>query len=275
MVIHFISMVYFLYFQISLHLELIKTMTLQIYVFSIFLDYFQTHVTMTWTRFYLDDVASPLWPRPQSFALTLATNPRFALHLSTRLFTIVLLSYKYACKFPIKIHLALCLSSYLLSQLAQFNGHPWFLETKQTKSYHYIQSTLWTTYNQPTTLQLPLRTQQESLQLVARQISPTFHTGLVWKFIANNDELFPKRDTKSFYDFSQDDEQEWLIKEITSHRWPNLKELELEVRGMLGDTTWEPLAACKDLEALDLYLELQGIAHPHNLPKCIQVTLIM
>ena len=44
---------------------------------------------------------------------------------------------------------------------------------------------------------------------------------------------------------------------------------ELEVRGMLGDTTWEPLAACKDLEALDLYLELQGIAHPRNLPKRI------
>ena len=28
--------------------------------------------------------------------------------------------------------------------------------------------------------------------LVARQISPTFHMGLVRKFIANNDELFPK-----------------------------------------------------------------------------------
>ena len=74
---------------------------------------------------------------------------------------------------------------------------------------------------------------------------------------------------KSFYDFSQDDEQEWLIEEITSHRWLNSKELELEVRWTLGDTTWEPLAACKDLEALDLYLELWGIAHPCDLPKCI------
>ena len=35
------------------------------------------------------------------------------------------------------------------------------------------------------------------------------------------------------------------------------------------DTTWEPLAECKDLEALDLYLELQGVAHPRDLPKCI------
>ena len=87
--------------------------------------------------------------------------------------------------------------------------------------------------------------------------------------ITNNDELFPKRDAKSFYDFGQDDEQEWLVDEITSHHWSNSKELELEVRWMLGDTTWEPLASCKDLEALDLYLELQGIARPRDLPKCI------
>ena len=93
--------------------------------------------------------------------------------------------------------------------------------------------------------------------------------GLIRKFITNNDELFPKRDARSFYDFGQDDEQEWLIKEITSHQWPNSKELELEVRWTLGDTTWEPLAACKDLKALDLYLELWGIAHPCNLPQCI------
>ena len=45
---------------------------------------------------------------------------------------------------------------------------------------------------------------------------------------------------KSFYDFGQDDKQEWLVKEITSHRWSNSKELKLEVRWMLGDTTWEP-----------------------------------
>ena len=44
--------------------------------------------------------------------------------------------------------------------------------------------------------------------LVAQQISPTFHLGLVQKFIADNNELFPKQDTKSFYDFGQDDKQE-------------------------------------------------------------------
>ena len=40
---------------------------------------------------------------------------------------------------------------------------------------------------------------------------------------------------------------------------------------MLGDTTWEPLASCKDLEALDLYLELWGVAHPRDLPKHIYI----
>ena len=74
---------------------------------------------------------------------------------------------------------------------------------------------------------------------------------------------------KSFYDFGQDNEQEWLVEEITSHHWSNSKELELEVRWMLGDTTWEPLASCRDLKALYLYLELWGIVHPHDLPKCI------
>ena len=75
---------------------------------------------------------------------------------------------------------------------------------------------------------------------------------------------------KSFYDFGQDDKQEWLVEEITSHQWSNSKELELVVmRWTLGSTTWEPLASCKDLKALDLYLELQGIAHPRDLAKCI------
>ena len=105
--------------------------------------------------------------------------------------------------------------------------------------------------------------------LVARRISPTFHMGLVQKFVANNDKLFPKQDMKSFYDFGQDDKQEWLVEEIISHGWSNSKELKLEVRWTLGDTTWEPIASCKDLEALDLYLELQGVAHPCDLPKHI------
>ena len=34
-----------------------------------------------------------------------------------------------------------------------------------------------------------------------RRINPTFHTNLVQPYIKNNDILFPKRDTKVYYDF--------------------------------------------------------------------------
>ena len=46
---------------------------------------------------------------------------------------------------------------------------------------------------------------------------PNIPYGAGMKFVANNNKLFPKRDAKSFYNFSQDDKQEWLIEEITSH----------------------------------------------------------
>jgi len=36
---------------------------------------------------------------------------------------------------------------------------------------------------------------------------------------------------------------------------------------MLGDVTWEPLAECKELEALDEYLELHGAKWLHDLPR--------
>ena len=88
-----------------------------------------------------------------------------------------------------------------------------------------------------------------------RKINPTFHTNLVRLYIKNDDILFPKRDTKVFYDFGNDKDQEWLIKEIIAHKWTN-NNLELQVKWTLGDVTWEQLSSCKDLEALDVYLEL-------------------
>ena len=87
-----------------------------------------------------------------------------------------------------------------------------------------------------------------------RKINPTFHTNLVRPYIKNNDILFPQWDTKVFYDFGNDEDQEWLVKEILAHKWTN-NNLELQVKWMLGDVTWELLSSCKDLEALDVYLE--------------------
>ena len=97
-----------------------------------------------------------------------------------------------------------------------------------------------------------------------RKINPTIHTNLVKPYIKNNDILFPKRDTKVYYDFGNDKDQEWLIEEILAHEWTN-NNLELQVKWTLGDVTWEPLISCKDLEALDAYLELWSAKAPQDL----------
>ena len=108
------------------------------------------------------------------------------------------------------------------------------------------------------------------LEFASRWISATFHTGVICRFVANNNNLFLKREAMFFYDFGWDDKQEWLIKEIISHTWWSSNELELEIRWMLGDTTWESLVTCKDLEALDTYLELRSVTKPRDLPSEIR-----
>ena len=82
--------------------------------------------------------------------------------------------------------------------------------------------------------------------------------------------MFPKRDTKIFYDFGNNEDQEWLIEEILFRKWTN-NDLELQVKWTLGDVTWEPLSSCKDLEALDVYLELRGAKAPQDLLRRKQV----
>jgi hypothetical protein len=99
-----------------------------------------------------------------------------------------------------------------------------------------------------------------------RRMSLTFHTNLVRRYIANNDDPFPKREAKSFYDFGATTDEEWLVDEIIAHRRINSKELEFQVRWTLGDMIWEPMSACKDLEALDNYVELRRMSRAHNLP---------
>ncbi|TFK59231.1 hypothetical protein BDN72DRAFT_731187, partial [Pluteus cervinus] len=109
------------------------------------------------------------------------------------------------------------------------------------------------------TLELPSALQQ-------RRINPTFHASLLRPYYASDDALFPNRAQPEPYDFGAADDQEWFVDELTAHRWVGRK-LEFEVRWSQGDTTWEPLAHCEDLEALDRYLELRGVEKPAQLPK--------
>ena len=71
---------------------------------------------------------------------------------------------------------------------------------------------------------------------------------------------------KAYYDFGAADEPEWFIDKILAHRWVDTTGLELQVCWTLGDVTWEPLASCKELAALDEYLELHRVSRPRDLP---------
>lgn len=109
------------------------------------------------------------------------------------------------------------------------------------------------------TLQLPLALQQQRLH-------PTFHVSLLRPYHASSDALFPNRIQPEPYDFGMPDDAEWFVDEIVGHRWSDNK-LELQVRWSLGDTTWEPLTSCKELAALDRYLEVMGVRYPQQLSK--------
>ena len=95
-------------------------------------------------------------------------------------------------------------------------------------------------------------------ELKARRIHPSFHVSRLRVYDANDDSVFPKRDVRAYYDFGDAKDNEWLVDDIVAHQWSGNK-VSFLVQWNLGDTTWEPYSECKDLEALDRYLELLGI----------------
>jgi hypothetical protein len=115
------------------------------------------------------------------------------------------------------------------------------------------------------TVELPPALQQ-------RRINPTFHISRLKPYNASNDALFPDRTKPEPYDFGIDKEHEWFVDEIIGHRKNSSGKYEFEVRWSLGDTTWEPHDSCKDLAALERYLELHGVTQVKQLPKRKQVT---
>lgn len=102
--------------------------------------------------------------------------------------------------------------------------------------------------------------------LSRRKIGPTFHIKLIRPFHPNDDSLFPNRAMETDYDFDLNSNEEWFVDEILSHRWSG-RSLQLEVLWTLGDITWEPLANCSKLQALDEYLRLHGCRLPSQLPR--------
>jgi hypothetical protein len=103
-------------------------------------------------------------------------------------------------------------------------------------------------------------------ELKARRIHPSFHVGRLRPFVKNDDLLFPKREVRAYYDFGDAEDNEWLVDEIIAHKWEGNK-VSFLVQWNLGDTTWESYSVCKELQALDRYLELLGIEDWRSLPK--------
>ena len=93
-----------------------------------------------------------------------------------------------------------------------------------------------------------------------------FHVSLIWAHIPNDNGRFPCQDTKSYYDFGTANEPKWFVDKILGHQWVSQNELEFQIHWTLGDVTWELLVECKELKALDEYLDLCGVKQPRDLP---------
>jgi hypothetical protein len=97
-------------------------------------------------------------------------------------------------------------------------------------------------------------------------MNPTFHLSLLKIASASDADLFPHRPLNFYYDFGHDENQEYLITEIKSHKWRK-NQLWFEVLWNTGEITLEPHKNCEDLVILDQYLELQGVTMPELLPR--------
>ena len=129
------------------------------------------------------------------------------------------------------------------------------------RAVEYILLTVVDTHTAASTVKLELPP-----ELTAQWVHLTFHVSLIQAHVPNNDEWFPHCDMATCYDFGTTGEPEWFVNKILAHCWVDRAHLEFQVCWTLGDIKWEPLAKCKELEALDEYLELHGVQQPCNLP---------
>jgi hypothetical protein len=103
-------------------------------------------------------------------------------------------------------------------------------------------------------------------ELLKRRIHPTFHSQLLRPAVLNDDARFPNREATFFYDFGDDPEREWLVDSIVDHSFTG-NSITFHILWETGEITREPLRNCKDLAALDRYLELHGVITWRALPR--------
>lgn len=105
-------------------------------------------------------------------------------------------------------------------------------------------------------------------ELERQRIHPVFHITKLRPYTPNDDDLFPGREARKFYDFGNDPDDEWVVSAITDHSWiGRAKDPIFRIQWEYGDVTWQPLSEVQELKALEGYLELMGVDSPHELPK--------
>jgi hypothetical protein len=95
-------------------------------------------------------------------------------------------------------------------------------------------------------------------KLKAQRIHPSFYVSFLHPFKKNDNKIFPKCEVHAYYDFGDAEDEEWLVDDILAHHWEGNK-VSFLIQWNLRDTTWESYNECKELTALDRYLELPGI----------------
>ncbi|KAI0337598.1 hypothetical protein BDW22DRAFT_1307418, partial [Trametopsis cervina] len=95
--------------------------------------------------------------------------------------------------------------------------------------------------------------------LKRRRIHNMFHINRLRRHEANDNQLFPHRETQVHYDLGNHQAKEYLVDEIVDH-FKDGRTLKFKVRWNLGDVTWEPLEHVNAAQALDDYLALQGVS---------------
>ncbi|KXN82916.1 hypothetical protein AN958_02042 [Leucoagaricus sp. SymC.cos] len=100
------------------------------------------------------------------------------------------------------------------------------------------------------------------------KIHPILHISLLRPYNTSNNALFPDQTKSEPYDFRINNEHKWFVDELIGHKFSghNNKNLEFKVCWSTGDTTWELYQACKNLTALDRYMELRKVSKIAQLP---------
>jgi len=101
-------------------------------------------------------------------------------------------------------------------------------------------------------------------QLKQRGVHDVFHSSLMRIHVPNDDRLFPGR-TFAQLNPGMDSEPEWAVDKILSHSGSS-QEAIFEVLWKAGDITWLPYLQIEHLNALNEYLDLQGVENIDQLP---------